>query len=182
MSPAAKFAPSKVTCGRPHSPTHHCTRGLADVSTIAPGVTVIVPEENVTLPPDPFPTTEYVTEPVVDVGVTVVVPLQVTAPLALPSVAEMVQPFVAFAIAIVSVKLVPSVTLFVEGVTDPVGGGALTVTVAVSLTVPPALVAVTVYDADGPAGGVADTLPVRLELVVRPGPETEQVVAVPQFH
>jgi hypothetical protein len=48
----------------------------------------MVPDEAVTLPPDPVTLIEYVTEPLVDVGVTDTVPFKVTDPVQLPSVED----------------------------------------------------------------------------------------------
>jgi hypothetical protein len=140
----------------------------------------MAPEEAVTLPPDPLAVIVYVTVPLVIVGVTDTVPLQLTDPDQLPSVEDPVH-VVAFVVATASVKLVPCGTVVVEGVSVAVGAGVFTVTVALAVVVPPAFVEVMVY-VDVAVGDTV-MLPVRLVLVVRPGPETDALVALlPAFH
>lgn len=108
---------------------------------------------------------------------TVAVVLQGTVPDQLPSVEEAVQ-VVAFVVTSVSVRLFPWVTVVVDGVSVAVGAGAFTVTVTLALALPPAFVAVMVYVSFPVAGGVTEAFPVRLVLVVRPGPDTVALVAV----
>lgn len=142
----------------------------------------MAPEEAVTLPPDPVAVMLYVTEPVVDVGVSVTVPLRVTAPLQLPSVEDAVT-LVTFVVAIVHTVLLPSGMLVGVQVSVAVGACALTVTVALALALPAAFVAVMVYVERPIAVGVTVAFPVRLVLVVKPGPETDALVALlPAFH
>lgn len=165
---------------------NHLTAGLIAVSWIAVDVTVMVPEEAVTLPPDPVAVIVYVTvalAPVgTTVGVTVTVPFRATDPVQLPSVEDAVT-VVAFVVVIVSARLLPCATVVTEGTSVAVGAGAFTVRVALAVVVPPAFVALMVYVAVPVAVGVTVTLPVRLVLVVRPGPETDALAAVlPAFH
>ncbi len=124
---------------------------------------------------------EYVTDPVVAVGVTMTVPFVVTDPDQLPSVEDAVT-VVAFVVAIVQFTGLPSTTLVGVHSSDAVGAGALTLTVTLWLLLPPLFAAVMVYVAFPTAGGVTEKfVSVQAVLVVIPGPETDAVVPVSQF-
>ena len=150
---------------------------MIDVNLIPASVTVIGPNEAVTLPPDPFAVMLYVA---VAVGVSVTGPLRVTVPDQLPSV-EDAMTCVAFVVTIVHVVLLPSVMLVGAQVSDAVGASAFTVTVTLLVVLPLAFVAVMEYVEV--AVGETNIFPVRLVLVVKPvGPVTDTLVAPPPSH